>query len=55
MYIFTYIIFPLEIGCRGFISNVTSIFLSKIGLLPAKKREYIKTIQNKAVTACERI
>ena len=35
-------IFPLEIGSRGFISNTTSTFLTKIGLTPAKKREYIK-------------
>ena len=48
-------IFPLEIGCRGFISNITSTFLTKIRLTPAKKREYIKKIQNKAVTASERI
>ena len=48
-------IFSLETGCRGFISNATSTFLTKIGLTPAKKREYIKKIQNKAVTASERI
>ena len=34
-------VFPLEIGCRGFISNSTSTFLPKLGLSPAKKREYI--------------
>ena len=34
--------FPLEIGCRGFILNATSTFLTKIGLTPAKEREYIK-------------
>ena len=38
-----------------FISNATSTFLTKIGFSPAKKREYIKTIQNKAVTASEKI
>ena len=48
-------IFPLEIGCRGFISNATSTFLTKFGLSPAKKMEYIKKIQNKAVTASEQI
>ena len=48
-------IFPLEIGCRGFISNATSTFFTKIGLTPAKKREYIKKIQNKTVTASEQI
>ena len=46
-------IFPLEIGCRGFISNSISTFLTKIGLSPAKKREYIKKIQNKTITASE--
>ena len=48
-------IFPLEIGCRGFILNANSRFLTKLGLTPAKKREYIKKIQNKAVTASELI
>ena len=37
-------IFPLEIRCRGFISNSTSIFLSKLGLAPAETREYIKKV-----------
>ena len=46
-------IFPLEVGCRVFISNTTSTFLTELGLSPAKKREYIKKIQNKAVTASE--
>ena len=35
-------IFPLETGCRGFISNSTSTFLTKLKLSPAEKREYIK-------------
>ena len=48
-------IFPLEIECQGFILNATPTFLTKIGLTPAKKREYIKKIQNKTVTASERI
>ena len=48
-------IFHLEIGCRGFISNATSTFLTKIGLTPAKKREYIKKIKNNIVTASVRI
>ena len=48
-------IFPLEIGCRGFILNATSTFFTKIGLTSAKKREYIKKIQNKTVTASEQI
>ena len=48
-------IFPLEIGCRCFISNSTSTFLTKLGLSPVEKREYIKKIQNKTVTASEQI
>ena len=34
----------LEIGCRGFISNATSTFLTKLGISPEKKSEYIKKI-----------
>ena len=34
--------FPREIGCRGFISNSTSIFFTKLGLSLVEKREYIK-------------
>ena len=48
-------IFPLEIGCQGFISNSTSTFLYKLGLSPSEKRKYIKKIQNKTVNASERI
>ena len=48
-------IFPLEIGCRGFILNTTSTFLTKLRLSPAKKREYIKKIQNKTVTESGRM
>ena len=46
-------IFPLGSGCWGFILNAASTFLTKLGLSPAKKREYIKKIQNKTVTASE--
>ena len=35
-------ILPLEIGCQGFFSNSTFTFLTKLGLSPAEKREYIK-------------
>ena len=35
-------IFPLEIGGRGCISNLTSTFLTKLGLSPAERRKYIK-------------
>ena len=40
-------IFPLDIGCRGFISNSTSTFLTNPGLSPAVKREYIKRYKTK--------
>ena len=30
-------IFPLEIGCQGFISNATSTFLTKFGLFISKE------------------
>ena len=45
-------IFPLEIGCRGLISNATSTFLTKIGLTPAKKREYVKKKHSKQSCNC---
>ena len=47
-------LYPLKIGCQGFILNATSKFLTKLELSQAKKREYNeKKIQNKAVTASE--
>jgi len=44
-------VFPIEVGCRGFITNSTSAFLSKLGLSPPDKRKYLKKIQEKALTA----
>ena len=43
-------VFPIEIGCRGFITNSTSAFLTNLALCPSE-RKYIKKIQDKAVTA----
>ena len=48
-------IFPLEIGLQGFILNSTSTFLTKLGFSLTEKREFIKKIQNKTVTASVRI
>ena len=45
-------IFLPEIGCRVFISNTTSTFLTKIRHSPAKMREYI---YKRSVTASKRI
>ena len=37
--------FPIEVGCRGFITDSTSIFLSNLGLSLLDERKYIKKIQ----------
>ena len=45
-------VFLIEVGCRGFIANSTSVFLTNLGLLPSDKRKYMeKIIQDKALTA----
>ena len=44
-------VFPIEVGCKGFIANSTSIFLTNLGLLPSDKRKYMEKIQDKALTA----
>ena len=44
-------VFPIEVGCRGFIDNSTSVFLTNLGLPPLDKRKYIEKIQDKAITA----
>ena len=44
-------VFPIELGCRGFIANSTSVFLTNLGLPPSDKRKYIEKIQDKALTA----
>ena len=44
-------VFPIEVGCRGFIANSTSAFLTNLGLPPSDKRKYMEKIQNKALTA----
>ena len=44
-------VLPIEVGCRGFIANSTSIFLINFGLPPSDKRKYMEKIQDKALTA----
>ena len=44
-------IFPIEVGCRGFIANSASVFLINLGLPPSDKRKYMEKIQDKALTA----
>ena len=44
-------VFPIEVGCRGFIANSTSVFLTNLGLPPPDKRKYMEKIQDKALTA----
>ena len=48
-------VFPIEVGCRGFIANSASVFLTNLGLLPSDKRKYMEKIQDKALTATARI
>ena len=44
-------VFPIEVGCRGFMANSTSVFLTNLGLPPSDKRKYMEKIQDKALTA----
>ena len=44
-------VFPIEVGCRSFIANSTSVFLTNLGLPPSDKRKYMDKIQDKALTA----
>ena len=44
-------VFPTEVGCRGFIANSTSVFLTNLGLPLSDKRKYMEKIQDKALTA----
>ena len=44
-------VFPIEVRCRDFIANSTSVFLTNFGLPPSDKRKYIEKIQEKALTA----
>ena len=37
-------VFPIEVGCRGFIINSISVFLTKFGLSQSDKWKYIKMI-----------
>ena len=56
LYIYIYVcvcvsIFPIEVECRGFIANSTSVFLTNLGLPPSDKRKYSEKIQDKALIA----
>ena len=44
-------VFPIEVRCRGFIANLTSVFLTNLGLPPPDKRKYMEKIQDEALTA----
>ena len=44
-------VFPIEVRCRGFIANSTSVFLTNFRLPPSDKTKYIEKIQDKALTA----
>ena len=44
-------VFPIEVGCRDFIANSTSVFLTNLGLPPSDKRKYMEKIQDRALTA----
>ena len=44
-------VFPIEVGCGGFIAISTSVFFTNLGLPPSDKRKYIEKIQDKALTA----
>ena len=44
-------VFPIEVRCRGFIANSTSVFLTNLGLPLSDKWKYMEKIQDKALTA----
>ena len=44
-------VFPIEVECRGFIVNSTSVFLTNLELPSSDKRKCIEKIQDKALTA----
>ena len=44
-------VFPIEVGCRGFIANLNSVFLINLEHPPSDKRKYMEKIQDKALTA----
>ena len=44
-------VFPIEVGCKGFIAIATSVFLTNLGLPPSDKRKYMEKITDKALTA----
>ena len=44
-------VFPIDVGCRAFIANPTSVFLTNLGFPLSDKRKYIEKIQDKALSA----
>ena len=44
-------VFPIEVGCKGFIANSASVSLTNLGFPPSDKRKYMEKIQDKALTA----
>ena len=48
-------VFPIKVGCRGFIANPTSVFLTNLGFPPSNKRKYMEKIQDKDLTASAQI
>ena len=44
-------VFAIEVGCRGFIANSTSTFLTNLGFPSSDKRKYVEKIQDKTQTA----
>ena len=43
-------VFPIEVGCRGFLTISTSVFLTNLGL-PPRDKKYMEKIQDKALIA----
>ena len=41
----------MKVGCRGFIANLTSVFLTNFGPPPSDKRKYMDNILDKVLTA----
>ena len=44
-------VFPIEVGCRGFITNSASVFLTNLGAPPSDERKYIEPYLGSFLTA----
>ena len=44
-------VFPIEVGCIGFIVNSASVFLTNLGLPSPEKKKYMEKIQDKPLLA----